>query len=126
MNCIISWKRQQIELSKNIVTSNENKIVEAAHESEKQITNLFIAQNDKPADLDGIDLTRLTPFQRALLVTDGTVTRFLEAYTLSAVKIVLIGQETQTLPAYVRCCFKLTSVRANPLPSILMRPRSLY
>ena len=100
MNCIISWKRQQIELSKNIVTSNENKIVEAAHESEKQITNLFIAQNDKPADLDGIDLTRLTPFQRALLVTDGTVTRFLEAYTLSAVKIVLIGQETQTLPAY--------------------------
>ena len=82
------------------MTSNENKIVEAAHESEKQITNLFIAQNDRPADLDGIDLSRLTPFQRALLVTDGTVTRFLEAYTLSAVKIVLIGQETQILPAY--------------------------
>ena len=82
------------------MTSNENKIVEAVRKSEKQITNLFIAQNDKPADLDGIDLSQLTPFQRALLVTDGTVTRFLEAYTLSAVKIVLIGQETQTLPTY--------------------------
>ena len=82
------------------MTSNENKIVEATHETEKQITDLFIAQHEKPADLEGINLSRLTPFQRALLVTDGTVTRFLEAYTLSPVKIVLLKQEMQTLPAY--------------------------
>ena len=81
------------------MTLNEYKVVEATNETEKQITDLFIAQIDKPADLARIDLSRLTPFQRALLVTDGTVTRFLEAYTLSPVKIVLLKQEMQTLTA---------------------------
>lgn len=82
------------------MTSNENKIAAATHETEKQITDLFTAQCEKPADLAEINLSRLTPFQRALLVTDGTVTRFLEAYTFSPVKIELLNQEMQTLPAY--------------------------
>jgi chorismate-pyruvate lyase len=79
------------------VISNENEIGEVTHDTEKQITNLFIAQYEKPADLEEIDLSRLTPLHRALLVTDGTVTRFLEAYTLSPVNVVLLTQETQTL-----------------------------
>ena len=82
------------------MTSNENKIAEATHETEQQITDLFIAQCEKPADLEEINLSRLTPYQRALLVMDGTVTRFLEAYALSPVKIVLLKQEMQTLPDY--------------------------
>lgn len=58
---------------------------------------LFVAQNDKPATLREINLARLTPFQRGLLVTDGTVTRFIEAYTLAPVEVVLLQQVKQTL-----------------------------
>ena len=58
---------------------------------------LFIAQDDKPTTLKKINLTRLTPFQRGLLVTDGTVTQFIEAYTLMPVEVTLLQQSKQTL-----------------------------
>ena len=58
---------------------------------------LFVAQNDKPATLKRINLARLTPFQRGLLVADGTVTRFIEAYTLMPVEVALLQQTKQTL-----------------------------
>lgn len=60
--------------------------------------DLFVAQFAKPPDLEEMNLSQLTPFQRALLVIDGTVTRFIEAYTFSPVEVVLLHQETQTLP----------------------------
>ena len=66
--------------------------------SKKRMKDLFVAQFAKPSDLEEINLSQLTPFQRALLVTDGTVTRFIEAYTFSPVEIVLLHQETQLLP----------------------------
>ena len=59
---------------------------------------LFVAQEDKPTTLKEINLARLTPFQRGLLVTDGTVTRFVEAYTLAPVEVALLQQAKQTLP----------------------------
>jgi chorismate-pyruvate lyase len=40
----------------------------------------------------------LSPFHRALLVIDGTVTTFLEAYTLEPIDVVHLGQAVQTLP----------------------------
>lgn len=58
---------------------------------------LFVAQENKPDTLKEINLARLTPFQRGLLVTDGTVTRFIEAYTLMPVKVTLLQQKKQTL-----------------------------
>ena len=58
---------------------------------------LFVAQDDKPATLKEINLACLTPFQRGLLVTDGTVTRFIEAYTFAPVEVVLLQQQKQTL-----------------------------
>lgn len=58
---------------------------------------LFTAQEDSPPTLKKINLARLTPFQRGLLVTDGTVTRFIEAYTLAPVEVILLQQERQTL-----------------------------
>lgn len=58
---------------------------------------LFVAQEDKPATLKKINLARLTPFQRGLLVTDGTVTRFIEAYTLLPVEVILLQQKKQIL-----------------------------
>ena len=72
--------------------------VERAHISTKRMKDLFVAQSAKPPDLEEMNLSQLTPFQRALLVIDGTVTQFIEAYTFSPVEIVLLHQETQTLP----------------------------
>jgi chorismate-pyruvate lyase len=60
-------------------------------------SDLFLRQKAKPAHLTEIDVQTLTPFQRALLVNDGTVTKFLEAYTLESIEISLLKQETQKL-----------------------------
>ena len=76
-----------------------NETTEKTFVSRKLMKDLFIAQCAKPSDLEEVQLSQLTPFQRALLVTDGTVTRFIEAYTFSPVEVVLLHQETQTLPA---------------------------
>ncbi len=59
---------------------------------------LFVAQDAKPENVKEINLARLTPFQRGLLVADGTVTRFIEAYTLLPVEVGLLQQVKQTLP----------------------------
>ena len=75
-----------------------NETTEQTHISKKRMKDLFVAQFAKPSDLEEMNLSRLTPFQRTLLVIDGTVTRFIEAYTFSPVEVVLIYQETQTLP----------------------------
>jgi chorismate-pyruvate lyase len=61
--------------------------------------DLFSTQQARPAQLGQVDLRTLTPFQRALLVIDGTVTKFLEAYTLEPVEVVLLKQEIQALVA---------------------------
>ena len=63
-----------------------------------RIKTLFVAQDAKPNEIKEINLARLTPFQRGLLVTDGTVTRFIEAYTLAPVEVVLLQQSKETLP----------------------------
>ncbi|MCY3741234.1 MAG: chorismate pyruvate-lyase family protein [Candidatus Poribacteria bacterium] len=62
-----------------------------------RMKSLFVAQDKKPATLRKINLARLTPFQRGLLVMDGTVTRFIEAYTFAPVKVVLLQQKKQIL-----------------------------
>lgn len=61
------------------------------------VKNIFIAQAERPAMSGEINIAQLTPFQRALIVTDGTVTRLIEAYTLSPVEVVLLHQTEQTL-----------------------------
>ena len=58
---------------------------------------LFVAQAAKPSTLEDIKPSRLTPLQRALLVTDGTVTRLIEAYTFSPVEVVPLRETERTL-----------------------------
>lgn len=48
---------------------------------------LFLAQAQRPAGLEAVSAPDLTPFQRALLVIDGTVTTFLEAWSLEPVAV---------------------------------------
>ena len=59
--------------------------------------DLLTAQFALPADLRELNLRTLTPFQRALMVTDGTVTKFIEAYTMEQIEIVRLGQEIRSL-----------------------------
>ncbi|RMF84996.1 MAG: DUF98 domain-containing protein [Nitrospinota bacterium] len=63
------------------------------------MSDLFVAQFAKPTQFEEINLRALTPFQRALLVIDGTVTKFIETYTLEPIEIVRLGQHTQALSA---------------------------
>lgn len=62
-----------------------------------RMKSLFVAQDKKPSTLREINFARLTPFQRGLIVTDGTVTQFIEAYTFAPVEVVLLQQKKQPL-----------------------------
>lgn len=61
--------------------------------------DLLSAQVSRPLDLQSLDLRTLTPFQRALVSIDGTVTKFIEAYRLEPVESVLLTQQPQLLQA---------------------------
>jgi chorismate-pyruvate lyase len=57
----------------------------------------FKAQGRLPEDLTGVELGALDPFLRNLLVTDGTVSRSLEAHTLRPIVVEPVEQ-SETLP----------------------------
>lgn len=61
------------------------------------LRDLFVAQSSRPSEVREINLRALTPFQRALLVIDGTLTKFIEAYTLEPVEVLHQGQEIRVL-----------------------------
>lgn len=48
--------------------------------------------------LGALNLRALTPFQRALMVIDGNVTKFIEAYHLEPVEVLRLSQERRALP----------------------------
>jgi chorismate-pyruvate lyase len=60
---------------------------------------VFVAQHARPPALAPVDMAALTPLQRGLLVTDGTVTKFLEAYALEPVDVLRLDQATARLAA---------------------------
>lgn len=55
------------------------------------------AESAMPKELSKLNFRALTPFQRALMVTDGTVTKFIEAYTLDPVEIIRLNQKLYPL-----------------------------
>ena len=59
--------------------------------------DLLSAQVSRPRHLQPVNLRTLSPYQRALVSIDGTVTKFIEAYTLEPVESVLLAQQTQIL-----------------------------
>lgn len=61
------------------------------------MAGLFVAQSQRPENVARVNLRALTPFQRALLVIDGTVTKFIEAMTMEPVEIVRLSQENARL-----------------------------
>ena len=61
------------------------------------LANIFVAQQHRPAHLQDLNLRTLRPLDRALLVIDGTVTRFLEAYMMEPIDIVKLGETPEIL-----------------------------
>jgi chorismate-pyruvate lyase len=61
--------------------------------------DLFVAQAQRPPQLARINLRALSPFLRALLTIDGTVTKYIEAYTMEPIEVTRISQEFRQLPA---------------------------
>jgi chorismate-pyruvate lyase len=55
------------------------------------------AESAMPNELSKLNFRTLTPFQRALMVADGTVTKFIEAYTLDPVEIIRLKQKCYPL-----------------------------
>lgn len=60
-------------------------------------SDLMLVQDERPLQLNGIDLRTITPFQRALLAIDGTVTKLIESYMLEPIEVMLLKQERQPL-----------------------------
>lgn len=63
------------------------------------LSGLYLAQLERPQELEAINLRTLSPFQRALLVIDGTVTKTIEAYTMEPLDIVPLAQVERRLDA---------------------------
>ena len=61
------------------------------------LSDVLVEQFSQPSDLASINLRVLSPFQRALLVIDGTVTKFIEAYTLEPVEVLCLAHERRQL-----------------------------
>ncbi len=61
----------------------------------------FTAQSQLPGGLEKIELDALDPFLRNLLVTDGTVSRSLEAHTLRTVDVEPVEESEEAPPAHV-------------------------
>ena len=61
------------------------------------LADIFVAQELRPAILEDLDPHSLTPVERTLLVIDGTVTRFLEAYFAEPIDIVNVGETRESL-----------------------------
>ena len=66
---------------------------------EALINRLFMAQDARPEELEPVQMEGLSPFQRVLLVTDGTVTQVLEARMGEPVDVVRLDQRERRLTA---------------------------
>ncbi len=57
----------------------------------------FVSHDDRPQHLGDVDLIEIDPALRSLLFTDGTVTRMLEAQSLSRVTVDVVAQSESSI-----------------------------
>ncbi len=81
----------------------------------------FTAQAELPGNLAEADISRLNPFLRYLLLTDGTVSRSLEAHTLRPVLVEPVEQSETLPPADVAHHLQLGEDEACMRRRIVMR-----
>ena len=65
------------------------------------LADLMIAKASRPAELGELELCMLSPFQRALLVLDGKVIKFIEAFTMEPLDIVRLSQDQRKLASII-------------------------
>jgi chorismate-pyruvate lyase len=63
------------------------------------LRELLVDPNIRPERVSPVNLRALSPFQRALLVIDGTVTKFIEAYQMEPVDVTKLSQRQSVLPS---------------------------
>jgi chorismate-pyruvate lyase len=80
--------------------------------ADRLVVRHFTAQSELPEELDPIGLDALDPFLRNLLVTDGPVSRSLEAHTLRPVGVELREQSEMLPPAAVAAHMQLAEDEA--------------
>jgi chorismate-pyruvate lyase len=80
--------------------------------ADRLVVRHFTAQSELPEELDPIGLDALDPFLRNLLVTDGPVSRSLEAHTLRPVSVELLDQSETLPPAAVAAHMQLAEDEA--------------
>jgi chorismate-pyruvate lyase len=80
--------------------------------ADRLLARHFTAQSELPEELDPIGLDALDPFLRNLLVTDGPVSRSLEAHALRPVSVELLEQSETLPPAAVAAHMQLAEDEA--------------
>ena len=63
-------------------------------------TSIYVAQCHRPGGLKPVDAQALPPYHRSLLVMDGTLTHFVEAFHGEALDSAGLRQRTEPLVAY--------------------------
>jgi chorismate-pyruvate lyase len=61
------------------------------------LEELFIAQFARPDELKSVNLRAISPYHRALMSIDGTVTKFIEAFRMEPVRVSVVSQENRAL-----------------------------
>lgn len=61
------------------------------------VGGMLVAQSSRPKNVLPVNMRLLSPYQRALLVIDGTVTSYIEAYTMEPLDIERVAQEHRTI-----------------------------
>lgn len=65
------------------------------------VRRYFLLQDERPGDVEEVEIGALDPFLRSLLFTDGTVTRALAVQMLAPISVSPLSQEEVSLPADV-------------------------
>ncbi len=81
----------------------------------------FTAQHEVATDLDEVDITQLDAFLRSVLFTDGTVSRALEAHTLTDVAVEAVEQGPSPAPERVARHLRVQEGEACVRRRVVMR-----
>jgi len=91
MPTFINW-RVQNNMEKAQNTSNDNREYRF-----DPLKGFYLSDSQSLPPINDIAFEKLPPLLRALLVTDGTVTRFLEAYLWEPIQVECLSQEDTVL-----------------------------
>jgi chorismate-pyruvate lyase len=79
-------------MSSTATSGGRGTVVEDTSVADRFADTHFLLQREKSPDLKDVEIVALDPFLRGLLFTDGTVSRALEAQTLSRVTVTPVEQ----------------------------------